>query len=60
MAGTGEETGYRGNVGMFCGDGNILYLNCGGSFLTIHLPKLTDLHTKMVNFNECKLQLKPD
>lgn len=43
--------------GMFGGDWNILDLNCG-DYLTVYVCQNTDPRTKMVNFPECKLQLR--
>lgn len=42
-AGRGEKTDYKG--AFFLGDGNVLYLDCGGGYLTVCV-----CHNKKVEF----------
>lgn len=37
------------------GVGTVLYLDCGGGYMTTHVSKLAELYTKMCEFTACKL-----
>lgn len=40
------------------GDGIAFFLNCGGSYMTLHLLKSQKCSIKRVNFTICKFYLK--
>ena len=44
--GSGEEMTSEGQERTFRGDGNVLYLDCSGGYVTVCLSQLAELHTR--------------